>query len=166
MEPAIQPHPNRQPREIVIKHFLDSLTCLTAVEFPPDAEVIDVGSGAGFPGVPMEIARPDLNITLLDSTRKRLAFLEALLEELGLAGAAFWKVARRKPGRDPGRRAYYDFAVARAVARLNVLAEYLLPIIRVGGYAIAQKGPDRTKSLRKRGAPSSCSVAVSKRSPI
>ena len=136
-----------EPRQIVVKHFLDSLCCLTAAEFPPDAEVVDVGSGAGFPGVPIGIARPDLNIALLDSTRKRLAFLEVLVEELDLAGVSLLEGRAEEAGRDPARRAYYDVAVARAVARMNILAEYVLPLVRVGGFAVAQKGPDAGEEL-------------------
>jgi len=139
------------PREIVIKHYLDSLTCLTAVKFPLDARVVDVGTGAGFPGIPMEIARPDLNMGLLDSTRKRLAFLEAAAQELQLGGVSLLLGRAEDAGQDVERREFYDAAVARAVARMNVLVEYCLPLVRVGGFALLQKGPDVDEELKEAG---------------
>jgi 16S rRNA (guanine527-N7)-methyltransferase len=139
------------PREIVIKHYLDSLTCLTAIKFPLDARVVDVGTGAGFPGIPMEIARPDLNLGLLDSTRKRLAFLEAAAQELQLGGVSLLLGRAEDAGQDVERREYFDASVARAVARMNVLAEYCLPLVRVGGFALMQKGPDVEEELREAG---------------
>jgi 16S rRNA (guanine527-N7)-methyltransferase len=140
-----------EPREIVIKHYLDSLTCLSAVKFPLDARVVDVGTGAGFPGIPMEIARPDLNLGLLDSTRKKLAFLEAAAQELQLAGVSLLLGRAEDAGQDVERREYFDAAVARAVARMNVLAEYCLPLVRIGGFALLQKGPDVDEELREAG---------------
>jgi 16S rRNA (guanine527-N7)-methyltransferase len=137
------------PTEIVIKHFLDSLSCLAAADFPLDAKVIDVGTGAGFPGIPIEIVRPDLNITLLDSTRKRLAFLESVAVELELGGILLAHGRAEDAGQDIERREFYDIAVARAVARMNALAEYMLPLVRLGGFAIAQKGPDIADELKE-----------------
>jgi 16S rRNA (guanine527-N7)-methyltransferase len=139
------------PREIVIKHYIDSLTCLTAINFPLDARVVDVGTGAGFPGIPMEIARPDLNLGLLDSTRKRLAFLEAAAQELQLGGVSLLLGRAEDAGQDVERREYYDASVARAVAKMNVLVEYCLPLVRVGGFALIQKGPDVDEELRAAG---------------
>lgn len=138
-------------RDIVIKHYLDSLTCLAAIKFPLDARVVDVGTGAGFPGIPMEIARPDLNLGLLDSTRKRLAFLEAAAQELQLGGVSLLLGRAEDAGQDLERREYYDASVARAVAKMNVLAEYCLPLVRVGGFALIQKGPDVDEELREAG---------------
>lgn len=135
------------PRDIVIKHFLDSLSCFSAYSFPLDARVIDVGSGAGFPGIPLEIVRPDLNITLLDSTRKRLAFLEEAATQLELAGISILEGRAEEAGRDRTHRAFYQVVMARAVARMNILMEYLLPLVRRGGVAIAQKGPDVREEL-------------------
>ncbi|MDO8586109.1 MAG: 16S rRNA (guanine(527)-N(7))-methyltransferase RsmG [Armatimonadota bacterium] len=135
------------PREIVLKHYLDSLTCLAAAKFPLDANVVDVGAGAGFPGVPIEIARPDLNVALLDSTRKRIAFLEEVVEKLALAGVSLLLGRAEDAGHDAQRREFYDIAVARAVARMNVLVEYCLPLVRSGGFALLQKGPDAYEEL-------------------
>ncbi|MDO8684692.1 MAG: 16S rRNA (guanine(527)-N(7))-methyltransferase RsmG, partial [Armatimonadota bacterium] len=137
------------PREMVIKHYLDSLSCLTVAEFPLDAKVIDVGTGAGFPGIPIEIVRPDLNLTLLDSTRKRLFFLEAALLELGLSGVSLLHGRAEEAGHDPLRREFHDIAVSRAVARLNILAEYCLPLVRYNGIAILQKGPGVDEELEE-----------------
>lgn len=140
-----------EPREIVIKHHLDSLTCLAVAEFPMGAKVVDVGTGAGFPGIPLEIARPDLDVSLLESTRKRVAFLEVALQELELAGASLLLGRAEDAGQDPERRELYDIGVARAVARTNVLAEYCLPLVRVGGFVLLQKGPDVIEELKEAG---------------
>lgn len=132
--------------EAVVKHFLDSLTCLLAPIFPPGASVIDVGSGAGFPGVVLRLARPDLKVTLLDSLRRRADFLEAVVGDLGLDVDV---VAARaeEAGQAPGHREAYDCAVARAVAPMAVLAEYCLPLVRAGGAFLAMKGPGVTAEL-------------------
>jgi 16S rRNA (guanine527-N7)-methyltransferase len=130
-----------ESHDIVVKHLLDSLSCFGAAQFPLDTRVVDVGSGAGFPGIPMEIARPDLNITLLDSTRKRLVFAGTVAKELGLS-LRLVHARAEEAGQDIEHREYYRIAVARAVARLNELAEYCLPLVKVGGFLIAQKGPE------------------------
>ena len=134
-------------RDITLKHYLDSLTCLAAAKFPLDARVVDVGAGAGFPGIPIEIARPDLNVALLDATRKRIAFLEEVVERLALAGISLLLGRAEDAGHDALRREFYDISVARAVARMNVLVEYCLPLVRVGGFALLQKGPDVDEEL-------------------
>ncbi|MCL4516192.1 MAG: 16S rRNA (guanine(527)-N(7))-methyltransferase RsmG [Firmicutes bacterium] len=139
----------REEREIVQKHFVDSLTCLQAAPFPAGSRVIDVGSGAGFPGVPLKIARPDLAVTLLDSLQKRVAFLEHLREKLGLDGILVVHGRAEDLAHSPLHRESYDVATARAVARLRVLAEYVLPFVRVGGTFIAQKGPEAEAELEE-----------------
>lgn len=135
-----------EPREIVEKHFIDSLSLLTHVEIPLGASLIDVGTGAGFPGVALLIARPDLKLTLLDSLQKRLLFLEAVLQDLGLEADLV-----HSRGEDGSKHAHYreqfDFATARAVANLSVLAEYCLPYVKVGGAFIAMKGRAITEEL-------------------
>jgi len=136
-----------EPREIVLRHYLDSLTCLAAAEFKLDAKVIDVGTGAGFPGIPVEIARPDLEMTLLDSTRKRLIFLDFLVERLGLGGVRLFHARAEEAGRDFEHREFYDVAMARAVGKMNVLAEFCLPLVRPGGVMIAQKGPEALREV-------------------
>ena len=129
-----------QPRDIVIKHFLDSILALKAVELPQGASLVDVGSGAGFPSVPMLILRPDLRLTLLDSLNKRLIFLEALLQELGLQAVRLH--ARAEEAGRGGQRQSFDYATARAVAQLNKLCEYCLPLVKPGGAFLALKGAD------------------------
>ena len=124
------------------QHFLDSLAVLAGAGdlFPNGARVIDVGTGAGLPGVALKIARPDLRVTLADSVGKKVQFLAHLMERLGLSETRAVHARAEELGRDRAHRAAYDIAVARAVADLAVLAEYLLPLVRVGGTAVAQKG--------------------------
>ncbi len=129
-----------QPRDIVIKHFLDSILALKAIDLPQGASLVDVGSGAGFPSVPMLILRPDLKLTLLDSLNKRLVFLETLLAELGLEATRLH--ARAEEAGKCGQRQQFDCATARAVAQLNKLSEYCLPLVKVGGTFLALKGAD------------------------
>ena len=129
-----------QPRDIVIKHFLDSILALKAVELPQGASLVDVGSGAGFPSVPMLILRPDLKLTLLDSLNKRLIFLEALLADLGLEATRLH--ARAEEAGKGKQRQQFDCATARAVAQLNKLCEYCLPLVKEGGTFLALKGAD------------------------
>lgn len=128
--------------EIPARHFLDSLLPLTIEGlFPLEARIIDVGTGAGFPGLALAIARPDLQVTLLEAQGKRCGFLNAVKEELGLSHVQVIQDRAEVLGREPGHRERYDRAVARAVAPLNVLCEYLLPFVRVGGFALCWKGP-------------------------
>lgn len=129
------------PAEIAVKHYLDSLSALSVVEMPPDASVIDVGTGAGFPAIPLKIALPNLRMTMLDSTRKRLVFLETAVRELGLSDVKIVHARAEDAGRDKALRERFDFSVSRAVARLSLLAEFCIPFCRVGGKFIAYKGP-------------------------
>ena len=127
------------PEEVAQKHFLDSLAALPHLS--AGAKCIDVGTGAGFPGVPLLIARPDLSFTLLDSLNKRLVFLDTLLTELDLQKQADLVHMRAEDaGRDPGYREQYDFALSRAVAGLPVLIELTVPFLKVGGCSICYKG--------------------------
>ena len=127
------------PDEIVIKHFIDSLALLKYSDIPEDASIIDVGTGAGFPGVPLLIARNDIKLTLLDSLQKRLGFLESVLDECNLSAELIHSRAE-DAGQNSVLRETFDFATARAVAPLNILAEYCLPFVKTGGYFIALKG--------------------------
>ena len=130
-----------EPDEIIVKHFLDSLLLTKALELPQGASLIDVGTGAGFPSVPVKVLRPDLNLTLLDSLNKRLTFLKELCGELG-AEAQYVHARAEDGGKNKLYREKYDFACARAVASLRNLSEYCLPFVKVGGAFIALKGPD------------------------
>ena len=135
-----------EPEEIVIKHFIDSLELLKYAEIIEGARIIDVGTGAGFPGVPLLIARGDLDVTLLDSLQKRLGFLESVLDSCKLE-ARLIHMRAEDGGQDKGLRETFDVATARAVAPLNVLSEYLLPYVKVGGAMYALKGTGEDVSL-------------------
>ena len=125
------------PEGIAVKHFLDCLMIFKYVDIPLGASVIDIGTGAGFPGVVMKIARPDIKLTLMDSLAKRITFLENLCNELELDVTT---IHSRAEDINPTQREGYDFAVARAVANMRVLTEYCLPFVKVGGSFIAMKG--------------------------
>ena len=127
-----------EPEEIVTKHFVDSLTVFSAAEIPYGSKVIDVGTGAGFPGVAMLIARPDLEITLLDSTNKKLNVIRDILEKIGLEANVVHKRAE-EAGQSKDFREQYDFATARAVSNLRDLSEYCLPFVKIGGTFISMK---------------------------
>ena len=129
-----------EPREVAVKHIVDSLTALRGIEERDSLRLIDVGTGAGFPGIPLKIVRPDLQLTLLDSLKKRVHFLETVVEALGLEGAECLHGRAEEAARQSALRERFDIAASRAVARLPVLAEYLLPFVRIGGTAIALKG--------------------------
>jgi 16S rRNA (guanine527-N7)-methyltransferase len=124
---------------IVTRHFLDSLRCALSWGASP-ASLVDVGAGAGFPGLPLKILRPTLRLTLVESIAKKAAFLEHMVDLLGLADVEIVDARAEAAGRDPAQRERYDVAVARAVAELRVLAEYCLPLCRVGGRFLAPKG--------------------------
>jgi 16S rRNA (guanine527-N7)-methyltransferase len=126
------------PEGITIKHFLDSLTIFAYVDIPKGSKVIDVGTGAGFPGLAMLIARPDLDMTLMDSTKKRLAVIENILENIGLQANVVHSRAE-DAGQNKAFREQYDYSTARAVTNLRDLAEYCLPFVKVGGSFVPMK---------------------------
>jgi len=126
--------------EMTLRHYADSLLVLRRDLISPSASLVDVGSGPGFPALPLPIARPDLRITLLDSRQKRCAFLQAVIDTLKLPGVSILCGRAEELALSSNREAF-DYAVARAVAPLNVLAEYLLPFVRPGGQALCWKGP-------------------------
>jgi 16S rRNA (guanine527-N7)-methyltransferase len=130
----------RDPQEIHIKHFLDSLTCLLAMRDSPVGRLIDIGTGAGFPGIPIKIIVPNMQLTLVESVGKKAEFCRHVVKILDLQGVEVVQERAETLGQDPAYREYYDWAVARAVAILPVLAEYLLPLVRVGGGMLAMKG--------------------------
>lgn len=134
----------RDAQPIRIKHFLDSLTCLSVMRNPGERiqceRMIDVGTGAGFPGVPLKIILPSIQLTLVESVGKKADFCRHLVKTLHLEGVQVMQERVETIGQMPAHRQQYDWAVARAVAVMPVLAEYLLPLARVGGAMLAMKG--------------------------
>lgn len=141
----------RQPRDIRIRHFLDSLSCATVTGPLDGRSLIDVGSGAGFPGLPLKILYPSLQLTLVDSVAKKTRFLELVAAELGLDGVVVVTERAETLGQASAFRARFDWATGRAVAELRVLAELLLPLCRVGGSVLAQKGDSATAEVAAAG---------------
>jgi 16S rRNA (guanine527-N7)-methyltransferase len=137
------------PREIAVKHFLDSLTCLLVHDIADGERVADIGSGGGFPGLVLAAARPRATYTLVESVRKRTAFLELAARDLGLHNISVLAARAEQVGRYPAHRDTYDLVVSRAVAPLPVLLEYCLPLARVGGHAILYKGPEAEQELAR-----------------
>jgi 16S rRNA (guanine527-N7)-methyltransferase len=130
----------RDPQEIHVKHFLDSLTCLMALRETPFDRLIDVGTGAGFPGIPLKIIFPKMQLTLVESVGKKAEFCRHVVNILDLKRVEVVQDRAESLGHNPSFREQYDWAVARAVAILPVLAEYLLPLVRMGGSMLAMKG--------------------------
>lgn len=127
--------------ELADRHFTDSLTVLKTDLLDGAASLIDVGTGAGFPGMALALARPELRVTLLDSQQKRLNFLAEVIRETGSENVTLVHARAEDGGRKPELRERFDLAAARAVAPLSVLCEYLLPYVRTGGRALCWKGP-------------------------
>jgi 16S rRNA (guanine527-N7)-methyltransferase len=132
---------------IVTRHFLDSLRCANSWGAAPDT-LVDIGAGAGFPGLPLKILRPALQLTLVESIAKKAAFLRHMADTLGLTNVEIITARAEVVGRDIAQRERYDVAVARAVAELRVLAEYCLPLCRIGGRFLAPKGAQIEQELR------------------
>ena len=135
-----------EPQEIEEKHFLDSCLPFADIDIPKFASVVDVGTGAGFPGIPLKIIRPDIGLTLVDSLQKRITFLETCCAQLGVVAKTIHGRAEEL-GRSDMRESF-DIATARAVARLSVLCEYCLPFVKVGGVFVALKGRDCAEEIR------------------
>jgi 16S rRNA (guanine527-N7)-methyltransferase len=131
------------PEGVQVRHFLDSLSCLLAMRQPQKGQsLIDVGTGAGFPGLPIKILRPGLKVTLLEATGKKTEFLRHMVRLLELRDVTVVHARAEELGRDPSHREAYEWVVARAVAAMPALVEYLLPFCHLGGQCIAQKGED------------------------
>ncbi|SMC91459.1 16S rRNA (guanine(527)-N(7))-methyltransferase RsmG [Sporomusa malonica] len=129
-----------QPHEVAVKHMIDSLSCYQEDIFNSGTSIIDVGTGAGFPGIPLKIYQPDLKLTLMDSLNKRLLFLRKVTDTLTLEGVDIVHARAEEGGKNKLHREKYQIAVSRAVARLNVLCELCLPFVKTGGWFIALKG--------------------------
>ena len=135
------------PKEIIIKHFIDSLTVLDKID--RNNTIIDVGTGAGFPGIPIKIASPDTEVVLLDSLSKRVNFLNEVIKKLQLKGIKTIHGRAEDYGRDKNHREKYDVAIARAVAPLNILLEYLMPFVRVKGKCLCMKGNNCEEEIQE-----------------
>ena len=131
------------------RHYVDSLMALRFGLIPRKGRIIDVGTGAGFPGMPLALACPDVQVTLMDAQQKRLTFLQAVIDELQVRNVTLVHSRAEDGARLPLHREQYDLAVARAVAPLAVLAEYLLPYVRVGGSALCWKGPALQEEMQQ-----------------
>lgn len=135
--------------DVDIKHFLDSMTAFKIPEFRKEKTLIDIGTGAGFPAIPLKLVNPNLKITLLDGLNKRLIFLEEVIKEMNLENIRTLHSRGEIAGRDKNHREKYDIAVSRAVSRLNKLVELSLPLVKVGGIFLAMKGVDLKEELEE-----------------
>ena len=135
--------------EIVKKHFLDSVSILQSGVIKEGMTLIDVGTGAGFPGIPLKIVMPSLKIVLLDSLNKRVNYLNDIINKLELKDIETVHARAEELSRKKEHRERYDFAVARAVANLNMLSEYCMPYVKPGGYFISMKGPSVVDEIEK-----------------
>ena len=129
-----------EPEKIRTKHFLDSLTCYRVMQDTPMERVIDLGAGAGFPGLPLKIITPRMRLTLVDSVRKKTDFCQYIVDQLGLTEVEIIQDRAENIGQNAAHREKYDWAVARAVAIMPVLMEFLLPLAAIGGNVLAMKG--------------------------
>ena len=142
----------RDSESIRTKHFLDSFSCVLAWKASPPYHIIDIGTGAGIPGIPLKILYPNLKLTLVESVGKKAMFCQHIVSVLALEHVDVIQARAEDLGQNPQHRERYDWAIARAVANLNVLSEYLIPLVRVGGRMLAQKGesgPAEAQSAEK-----------------
>jgi 16S rRNA (guanine527-N7)-methyltransferase len=137
------------PEGIHIKHFFDSLTCLRVIQNKGNFSLIDIGTGAGFPGIPLKIMIPDMELTLVESSQKKAEFCKVAVEKLNLADTSVVAARAEDMGKNPEFREKFDWAVARAIGELSVLAEYLLPLVNIGGKALAMKGGNAEEEIQK-----------------
>ena len=133
------------PEEIILKHFIDSITILK--ELPDNASIVDVGTGAGFPGIPLSIVNPSLKITLVDSLNKRLIFLQEVINKLQLTNVDVIHARAEEFGQNKKYREKFDVSTSRAVANLSTLSEYLLPLVKVGGKVVSMKASEAQEEI-------------------
>jgi 16S rRNA (guanine527-N7)-methyltransferase len=138
-----------EPDQIENKHFLDSLSCIPVLREFPSKDLVDVGTGAGFPGIPIKIIMPEVNVTLVESIGKKVEFCRELIQKLDLKGIQIVQGRAEELGQDPKYREQFDVGIARAVAHLDILAEYLLPFVRLGGKMLALKGHTGPQEVQK-----------------
>ena len=136
-----------EPDEIVLKHFIDSITILKELE--DGSKLVDVGTGAGFPGIPLSIMNPTLKITLVDSLNKRLIFLQEVVNKLKLENIEIVHARAEEFGQNKKYREQFDIATSRAVANLSTLSEYLIPLVKIGGKVISMKASDAKQELNE-----------------
>ena len=136
----------KEPDDVTVKHFADCLAIFKYVDIPENAKIIDVGTGAGFPGLVMKLFRPDIQMTFLDSTKKKLGFIENVLNECGVSGEILHMRAEEAAQLSKYRE-NFDFATARAVAALPILSEYCLPFVKVGGTFISMKSAESNEEI-------------------
>ena len=135
------------PEEIILKHFIDSITILKEIE--DNSKVVDVGTGAGFPGIPLSIMNPTLKITLVDSLNKRLIFLQEVVNKLNLKNIEIIHARAEEFGQNKKYRESFDIATSRAVANLSTLSEYLIPFVKVGGKVISMKAAEAQEEINE-----------------
>lgn len=136
-----------EPNDIILKHFIDSITINKYIE--NNVKVVDVGTGAGFPGIPLSIIRPDLQITLVDSLNKRLIFLQEVKKELELNNVDIVHARAEEFGQDKKYRETFDIATSRAVANLSTLSEYLVPLVKIKGKCVCMKASDADEEIKQ-----------------
>ena len=134
-----------EPKEIILKHFIDSITILKYID--DNSKLVDVGTGAGFPGVPLSIMNPTLKITLVDSLNKRLIFLQEVVKELNLKNIEIVHARAEEFGQNKKYREKFDIATTRAVANLATLSEYLVPLVKIGGKIISMKASNAKEEI-------------------
>lgn len=137
----------REPEDFIRKHYLDSLSCILLPEYQEAGMIADMGTGAGFPGIPLSIFSPEKKFVLMDSLQKRLNVIEQLCADIGIDNVITVHGRAEDLGRQPAHREKYDLCLSRAVANLSVLCEYCLPIVKQGGYMMAYKGRDAENEL-------------------
>lgn len=136
------------PDEIIVKHFLDSLSCLQVIRDRNPFSLIDIGTGAGFPGIPLKIIRPDISLVLVESVGKKASFCAKAIDSLQLDNSRIIQTRAEEIGQHPDHRESYDWAVARAIAELPLLLEYLLPLVKLNGRVLAMKGKDKQSEIK------------------